>query len=414
MNRNLLIAGGGIGGLAAALACARAGIPVSLIEQAEAFSEVGAGIQLGPNAVRVLADWGLTEALREVAAFPEELRVRDAQGGQALGTLRLGARAVATYGHPYATIHRADALQILLTAVQSMQGGPGAAPELHLKQRLRALDEFPDGVLMRTESGLLLEGAALVGADGLWSSVRPHVMDGPAVAGEAVTPAQEAPPRFSGHLAYRGMVNQVDLPLQLRTHNVTAWLGPRLHVVHYPVSAGTKVNVVAVVHGSPTGNPTSWSHQAHRADLMGALGPVHAHLQGMLEAVPQWRLWPLNDRPPMTGAYAHAQGRVALLGDAAHPMRPYLAQGAAMALEDAWTLGKLLAPHNEAVPWVDVFQRYAQIRWSRNARVQAQSARNGRIFHAQGMLRWARNLAMAVGGERLLDNPWLYQGPPVP
>ena len=233
---------------------------------------------------------------------------------------------------------------------------------------------------------------------------------------DAPAAAQEAPPRFSGHLAYRGMVNQADLPMGLRTSNVTAWLGPRLHVVHYPVSGGRKVNVVAVVHGQPTGHPTSWTHQAHRADLMAALGPVHTQLQGMLDAVPEWRLWPLNDRPPMTGAYAHAQGRVALLGDAAHPLRPYLAQGAAMALEDAWTLGRLLAAHDQvqSVDWPRLFERYAHTRWARNARVQARSARNGRIFHAEGLLRMGRNLAMAVGGEALLDNPWLYQGPPHP
>jgi len=178
-----------------------------------------------------------------------------------------------------------------------------------------------------------------------------------------------------------------------------------------------------VVQGQPSGHPTSWSQQAHRTDLMQALGPVDAALQGMLDAVPQWRLWPLNDRPPMTGAYGHAQGRVALLGDAAHPMRPFLAQGAAMALEDAWTLGRLLeqalqgAPSVQTVPsvnWEALFQRFAHTRWERNARVQAQSARNGRIFHSQGIVRTGRNIAMALGGEHLLDNPWLYRGPPSP
>lgn len=420
MNPTLLIAGGGIGGLAAALACARAGTPVTLLEQAAEFAEVGAGIQLGPNAVRVLADWGLTDALRAVAAFPERLDVRDAHSGQTLGTLRLGGRAVATYGQPYATIHRADAHRLLLSAVRALGADGGPVPALRLNERLRAIEESLDGVRVRTESGQWWEGCALLGSDGLWSVVRSHVMDGPARGHGTPAAEQEAPPRFSGHLAYRGLVHQADLPVALRTQNVTAWLGPRLHVVCYPVSAGQKVNVVAVVHGQPTGNstgnPTSWTHKALHADLMAALGPVHTQLQGMLDAVPEWRLWPLNDRPPMTGAYAHAQGRVALLGDAAHPLHPYLAQGAAMALEDAWTLGRLLAtvPRAQPVPWEAVFQRYAHTRWARNARVQARSARNGRIFHAQGLLRWGRNLAMAVGGEHLLDNPWLYSGPPQP
>lgn len=412
MNPRLLIVGGGIGGLATALACARAGTPVTLLEQAAAFSELGAGIQLGPNAVRVLADWGLTHALQAVAAFPDQLHVRDTHSGQLLGSLRLGKRAVHAYGQPYATIHRADAHQMLLNAVLELDGSH--KPELHLGQRLQAISERADGVQVLTASGMVREGGALVGADGLWSVVRKYVLDGPPQGRRAAAVSTDGPPRFSGHLAYRGMVSQADLPVALRTQNVTAWLGPRQHVVHYPVRAGQMVNVVAVVHGQTSGDPTSWTHEAHRADLMTALGPVHTQLQAMLETVPQWRLWPLNDRPPMSGAGDHAQGRVALLGDAAHPLRPYLAQGAAMALEDAWTLGRLLARHGNGltVPWTELFQRYADSRWARNARVQTQSARNGRIFHAQGLLRVGRNLAMRVGGEYLMDNPWLYKGPP--
>ena len=180
------------------------------------------------------------------------------------------------------------------------------------------------------------------------------------------------------------------------------------------------MNVVAVVHGRQTANPQSWSHEANRMDLRQALGDVHPQLTDLLEAVPTWTLWPLNDRPPMTGPYEHAQSRVALLGDAAHPMRPYLAQGAAMALEDAWTLGALLtqAPKGQAaqrsLDWPRLFQQYANLRWPRNARVQAQSVRNGRIFHARGWVRGARNVALRVAATRLMDKPWLYSGPPRP
>jgi len=134
----------------------------------------------------------------------------------------------------------------------------------------------------------------------------------------------------------------------------------------------------------------------------------------MIEAVPAWSLWTLNDREPMASPAEHARGREALLGDAAHPMRPYLAQGAAMALEDAWTLGRLVDRHTQPIDWTSVFERYAALRWRRNARVQAQSRRNGDIFHATGFLRWGRNSAMALLRERLLDNPWLYSGPPSP
>lgn len=412
MNKHVLIAGGGIGGMGLAVALSRAGLKVDLLEQTPEFSEVGAGIQLGPNAVRVLSDWGLTTALQAVAAFPDRLRVRDAFLGNVLGELPLGERARQTYGQPYATIHRADALQVLFQAAQ-------AEPRvtMHLRERVRSVHELPDGVTVQTETGHVYTADALIGCDGLWSVVRRHVMAGPAGLAPGHEPPLDIPPRFSGHIAYRGMVTQADLPDSLRTQSVTAWLGPRLHVVQYPVRRGELVNVVAVVEGRHTGNPQGWSNDASRTELLQTVGAVHPQLRDMLEAVPMWKLWPLNDRPPMTGPYEHAQGRVALAGDAAHPMRPYLAQGAAMALEDAWTLGCLAQgalAANSAAPilWADLFQRYAKGRWQRNARVQANSISNGKVFHADGLLRMGRNLAMSMVGNQLMDKPWLYSGPP--
>lgn len=412
MNKQVLIAGGGMGGMGLAVALSRAGLNVDLLEQTPEFSEVGAGIQLGPNAVRVLSDWGLSNALQAVAAFPDRLRVCDAHLGTVLGELALSERSRKLYGQPYATIHRADALQVLLQAAR-------AEPRvtLHLKERARSVCELPDGVNVLTESGRNYMADALIGCDGLWSVVRRHVMAGPAGLVPGNEPPLDIPPRFSGHIAYRGMVAQADLPDRLRTQSVTAWLGPRLHVVQYPVRRGELVNVVAVVEGRQTGNPQGWSNDASRTELLQTVGAVHPQLRDMLEAVTLWKLWPLNDRPPMTGPYEHAQGRVALAGDAAHPMRPYLAQGAAMALEDAWTLGRLvqraLAADSAApIPWADLFQRYAKGRWQRNARVQANSISNGKVFHADGLLRVGRNAALSLMGNMLLDKSWLYSGPP--
>lgn len=403
MNEHVVVAGGGIGGLACALALARAGVSVQVLEQASAFGEVGAGLQLGPNAVRVLQAWGLTDGLRACAAFPQALWVRDAHGGERLGQLRLGARAQTRYGQPYATLHRADLHSLLLRAVEQE---PGVS--LNLQTRVAAYEQTPEGVRVTTEDGAVLPGQALIGCDGLWSRVRMQMLG-----------AQ--PVRASGHLAYRGMVHRDQVPAAQRDNVVTAWLGPRLHVVHYPVRAGEWFNVVAVVHGvlgqghgGPVGSdPQSWSHEAQAADLKTALGPACADLMAMIDAVAGWKLWALNDRAPMTGPHEHAQGRVALLGDAAHPLRPYLAQGAAMAIEDAWTLGRL----SDAAPvadWPALLSTYAQTRWQRNARVQSRSQRNGTIFHASGLLRWGRNSAMALLGESLMDNPWLYAGPPDP
>ena len=404
MNQQVIVAGGGIGGLACALSLARQGVPSVLLEQAVAFGEVGAGLQLGPNAMRVMADWGLSDALQTCAAFPEALHVRDAHRGADLGQLRLGSMAIARHGQPYATLHRADLHALLLAAVKE-QG----LTELRLNTRLASFAESPDGVATTLDDGSALTGQALLGCDGLWSRVRSQLL-GPQLV------------RASGHLAYRGMVRTADLPQVLRANVVTAWLGPRMHVVHYPVRGGEWMNVVAVVHGvlgqghggAPGSDPQSWTHEARAADLLRSLGPVCADLLSMIDAVPAWSLWALHDRPAMSGAQEHARGRVALVGDAAHPLRPYLAQGAAMAIEDAWTIGRLLRPASASNDWPALLARFADTRWQRNARVQQHSQRNGRIFHATGLVRWGRDTAMRWLGESLLDNPWLYDGPPEP
>ena len=382
---DILVAGGGIGGLAAALALARQGASVQLIEQAEGFSEVGAGIQIGPNVTRILHGWGLTSGLRRVASFPHALVARDARTGRELGSLPLGERAERLYGAPYACIHRADMHQLLLQAVQA-RGVP-----LHLGQRLAEVQQRGAAVAVRTEQGLDGQPALLVGADGLWSRSRQAL-------------GLTEPPRFSGHLAYRGLVPLAAPPAQPQ---VTVWMGPRLHIVHYPVQAGRALNVVAIVHGDVPAQPQDWDHAAHADHLLQALGPVCRPLRQTLDDVANWRLWALNDRPPLSSAAQMGQGAVALLGDAAHPMRPYLAQGAGMAIEDAQVLAQCWA---EAGSVPDRVQRYAARRWQRNAQVQARAIRNGRIFHAHGPVGWSRNLAMGVLGARVMDVPWLYKG----
>ena len=394
MSKQVLIAGGGIGGLAAALACSRAGWQVHLFERASEFGEVGAGIQMGPNVVRVLNGWDLADGLAAVAAFPERLQVRNAVSGDELGVLRLGATAVQRYGARYATIHRADLLQLLLQGVQQRE-----EVKLELRKTVDSYAETPEAVVLRTSDGLELQGDALIGADGLWSRVREQML-------------KDDAPRVTGHLAYRAMVSQGSLPQHLRSQQITAWLGPKLHVVQYPVRGGEWLNVVAIVQGQAPADLQNWDHSGNAAELRAAMAGTCGPLQALIEAVPEWRLWALCDRAPMRGAHEQAQGRVALLGDAAHPMRPYLAQGAGMAIEDAAELGKVLA---QAVgPACDVgslLNSYARNRWQRNARVQARSTRNGEIFHLAGPARVGRDAALRLLGERLLDLPWLYGGP---
>ncbi|MFC5521380.1 FAD-dependent monooxygenase [Polaromonas jejuensis] len=398
MIRQALIAGGGIGGLAAALSASRAGWDARLFERAPAFSEVGAGIQLGPNVVRVLHGWGLAQALQEVAAFPDRLQVRSAVSGQTLGELPLGGRAgamVERYGAPYVTVHRADLQGLLLAAVQQQTDA-----KLHLERPLISFSQNEQAVTVKAISGPEVEGDALIGADGLWSTVRQQLL------GDGL-------PRRTGHLAYRALMPQAQLPKRLRSQHVTAWLGPRMHVVHYPVRRGEWLNVVAIVEGETTGEPNLWDHSAHACDLARLLAGSCTALQERVAAMDRWRLWALHDRAPMQGRHQQAVGRVALLGDAAHPMLPYLAQGAGMAIEDAAELGHALAQALDPVFDVStMLQRYALNRWQRNARVQARALRNGQIFHAQGLLRWGRDASLKLLGGKLLDMPWLYGAVP--
>lgn len=376
--------------MAAALACSRSGAEVEVFERAREFAEVGAGIQLGPNVVKLLHAWGLQARLSQIAAYPDGLQIRSAMTGAVLGDLRLGSRTVARYGSPYATVHRADLHGQLLAAVRSR---PNVT--LHLDCAVDRFVQRPTAVTLHHMDGRQTHGDILVGADGLWSQVRKQLLN-------------DGTPQATGHLAYRAMVPQTSLPSALRSSQVTAWLGPRMHLVQYPVRGGEWLNVVAIVHGRVHGDIAYWDHSANPGRLRHAMAATCAPLQDLLQAIDQWRLWVLSIRSPMRGERELAQGRVALLGDAAHPMLPFLAQGAGMAIEDAFALGRGLATHG--LDAVATLQHYAALRWRRNARVQARAIQNGRIFHATGHVRWARDLAMKLLGERLLDIPWLYKG----
>ena len=392
----MIIVGGGIGGLAAALACGQAGARPQVLERAATFSEVGAGIQMGPNVTRTLHAWDLAEDLKEIGFTPHRLEAKDTQTGQVIGSLRLGQRSLDTYGAPYVTVHRADLHRVLLQKII----GSGLA-ELRLDSEVQAVQQNADGIQI---SGTNLpasltefsKSAAMVGADGLWSKMRQFVV--PPTA-----------PRVTGLLAYRALIPMQSVPEKLRLQDVNVWVGPRVHAVLYPVKCGEYLNLVVVVQGPPPTYLDDWDHAGNKQDLEAAMGPIHADLRDTLTTVPAWRLWPLCDRPPLQGPHEMAKGRICLLGDAAHPMRPFLAQGAGMAIEDAAELARSWARADLQVE--DRLQMYAQARWARNAQVQHRSIRNGQIFHLQGPLRWGRNVAMKLMGESLMDVPWLYAGP---
>ena len=390
MERKILIAGGGIGGLATALACGRQGMATQVFEKKRVLSEVGAGVQLGPNVLRVLEAWGLRSAIDAVACFPQRLEVRSALSGALLGTLPLGARAVQRYGARYATVARVDLHALLHRAVQAQ----GMA-QVHLAQAVARVSQDVSAVELLTEDQRKRRANVLIAADGVWSHVR-----------DFLRPDVQA--LFTGHVAYRAMAKQSDLPESLRSDCVTVWLGPSMHAVQYPVHAGSMLNTVVLIEGAAPEDAQAWEQEAVRSVLLEQLAGVHGSLQDRVRSMAQWRLWPLCGLPHLRGPQDMVFGRIALLGDAAHPMLPYLAQGAGMAIEDAAAVAQCLqqAPGDDA----KALLAYAHKRWRRNARVQARAQRNGKIFHATGLTAWARDAAMGVLGRRILDVPWLYQG----
>jgi salicylate hydroxylase len=379
---DILLVGGGIGGLAAALALAQGGVATQLYEQSPEFTEVGAGIGLGPNAVRRLRTWGLWEALQAKGFVPSQLEVMDAKNGRQLGCLPMAKAFEQRYGAPYLTIHRADLHGILLDALKS-----NGSCDLRLNAHWTDIHN----------SLLTAQASALIGADGINSTVRSQVW-GP------------QPLQSSGHWAYRTLLPRHTLPPAWRSDAMGLWLGPRLHVVHYPVRGGEWLNVVVLVESNDTPTEAAWDAQRSTEqtshDLQRALQGTCSRLQDLVRMAEHWRAWALFDRPPLQSGRDMAKGRVALLGDAAHPMLPYLAQGAGMAIEDAAVLAQCWSQTG-----LSIEQRllaYAQARWQRVAKVQARARRNAQLFHASGVLAWGRDTAMRLGGASLMDMPWLY------
>ncbi len=384
----MLIAGGGIGGLAAAIALARRGIASEVLERSSFTEETGAGIQLGPNATRALVGLGVLESIKDRAFRPDAIAIYDGLTGRKLASLPLGKIVEDRYGAPYLTLHRADLHAGLRAAAESL-------PQIMLRAgfELAAIDTHGADVLVRGTDGSEANGAALVGADGLWSALRPRI-------------APAASLRFIGATAWRTLLPRAELPAPFNASEVGLWLGPRAHLVHYPVRGGSDLNVVAVTEGGAA--LQGWNQTGRAETLLAGFTRWTKDSKSLLERASAWRSWSLYR---LSGLRQFNQGRVVLLGDAAHPVLPYLAQGAAMAIEDAVTLADTIAawPGDPA----RAFHRYAELRQHRASRVQRLSRRFGRIYHLGGPLRLARNLALArrSGDAGLADFDWLYGRP---
>jgi salicylate hydroxylase len=388
-SRTVIVAGAGIGGLTAALAIARHGYRIVLLEQAERLEATGAGIQLSPNASRILIMLGLRERLAPHLAVPEEVTVANARSSRVLARIRLGGSAEERYGAPYWIIHRGDLQTILSEAV-------AANPDITVRLGARVDDFAVHGngitVAAHSRAGTLEErGAALVGADGLWSRLRGRLGHG-------------AAPRFSGYSAWRALVPADAVACGLSVPTVNLWLGRRGHVVHYPVKAGRMINIVAIARDE-RGEP-GWSAGADRAELLSRFPPrAWRGPRELLCGADRWVKWALYDAAALP-YWGH--GPVTLLGDAAHPTLPYLAQGAAMAIEDAAELGQCFALARDDP--ARAMRLYEQRRLPRTARAQRAAHWSGAIYHMSGPAGALRNLAFAaLDGKRLIARyDWLY------
>jgi salicylate hydroxylase len=393
-SRTIFIAGAGIGGLTASLALAARGFRVVVLEKAERLEEAGAGLQLSPNASRVLIGLGLEERLKPRAVTPEAISIMSARARREIARLPLGEAASSRAGAPYWVMHRADLQAALQAAVND---NPDI--ELRLGCQFEDVASHAKGLTVVQRSGNTRRqdlALALVGADGIWSSVRNHLF--PAVQ-----------PRFSGLIAWRGTLDATQLPREYTSRRVQLWMGPNAHLVAYPISGGRQINVVAIVPG--TWNRPGWSAPGDEVELRGAFAtsrwPGPARM--MIGAVDSWRKWALFTLPE---GCEWTDGGIALLGDAAHAMLPFAAQGAGMAIEDAAVLAKSLGegPIETAAQLATALKRYARQRRSRVARVQHAARRQGRIYHLGGPFALARDLAIrALGPQRMLArHNWIY------
>ena len=383
----VLIVGGGVGGIAAALALAHKGYPSHVFEQASEFKEIGAGIQLGPNAFMVFERLGVTAAVNDIAAFPDELEVRDSVTGELVSRMPAGETFRKRFGQTYGLIHRADLHNALLDACRT-----SPLITLSASQKMVSFTEHGDHVSIAMQNGDTFEGAALIGADGLWSTVRESIVG-------------DGKPRVSGHIAYRAVLPIAEVPKANLRNSMVLWAGEKTHLVHYPLRRGELFNLVAVFHSDRY--EEGWDSFGDPEELHQRFKATCPEVRGMLEKIDSWRMWVLCDREPIRD---WSRGRVTLLGDAAHPMLQYLAQGAAMAMEDAVCLADKLKGNGG--DFAAAFLAYQQARYLRTARVQLTARLYGEVYHASGATRDLRNafLKSRTAEQSIESMAWLYEG----
>ena len=380
----VVIAGGGIGGLAAALALVRRGFAVTVLEQAPEIGEIGAGIQLGPNAFHAFDALGIGDKARSRAVFTDYMVMHDAIDEYQVGRIPTDENFRRRFGNPYAVIHRVDVHMSLLEGAQET-----GSVEFDTSTRVERIEQDADGVTVYDQNGKAFRGCALIGADGVKSVVREQFVGDPA--------------RVTGHVVYRAVVDKADFPEELQWNAASIWVGPNCHLVHYPLRGGEQYNVVVTFHSR---EQEEWGVRD------GSKEEVQSYFQGicpkahqLIDLPKSWKRWATADREPID---RWTFGRVTLLGDAAHPTTQYMAQGACMALEDAVTLGEALRVRDN--DFEAAFDLYQRSRIARTARIVLSSREMGRIYHAKGVERLVRNdLWRGRSPERFYDAmEWLY------
>ncbi len=380
----VLVAGGGIGGLAAALALVRQGFRVQVFEQAPEIGEIGAGIQLGPNAFNAFDALGVGEKARSRAVYTDHMVMHDALDEYQVGKIPTGEAFLQRFGNPYAVIHRVDVHLSLLEGAQET-----GRVEVLTSKRIVRVEQDADSVTIYDQDGNAHRGQALIGADGVKSAVREQYVGDVA--------------RVTGHVVYRAVVDKKDFPENLQWNAASIWVGPNCHLVHYPLRGGEQYNVVVTFHSR---EPETWGvTEGSKEEVQSYFQGICPKARQLIDLPKSWKRWATADREPI-GTWVF--GRATLLGDAAHPTTQYMAQGACMAMEDAVTLGEALrVNHND---WTKALDLYQRSRVARTARIVLSSREMGRIYHAKGVERLVRNdLWRGRSAERFYDAmEWLY------
>jgi salicylate hydroxylase len=380
----VLVSGGGIGGLAAALALLKRGFKVQVFEQADQIGEIGAGIQLGPNAFHAFDALGVGDKARGRAVYTDCMVMHDAVDESLVGRLETGEAFRQRFGNPYAVIHRVDIHTSLLEGVQESQN-----VEFFTSTRIVKIEQEGGVVTAIDQNGKRWQGQALIGADGGKSVVRAQYVNDP--------------PRVTGHVVYRAVIDKKDFPENLQWNAASLWAGPKCHLVHYPLRGGEQYNVVVTFHSR---QQEEWGvTDGSKEEVQSYFQGIAAKPRQLIDLPKSWRRWATADREPI-GNWVY--GRATILGDAAHPTTQYMAQGACMALEDAVTLGEALRVHNN--DWDQALALYQQSRVARTARIVLSGREMGRLYHAAGVERLVRNsLWKDRPQERFYDAmEWLY------